>query len=83
MSSGNLLEVGKQGKALYLDRIQRDMGLVFWEVTTVFILVLLSSSTFPAGSIVYKSSLGTIPCPLYVHDYKINVLFPVETPWHD
>lgn len=57
----------------------------FLEMITVFILVLLSSLSFSevhAGSTVYKSFLGTIPCPPCVHDYKITIIFPVEIPWH-
>lgn len=57
----------------------------FLGVTTVFILVLFSSLPFSAGhagSIVYTSFLGTIPCPPCVHDYKITIIFPVEIPWH-
>lgn len=56
-------------------------GSCFLRVTSVFILVLLSLSTFPAvsaGSTVYKSSLGTIPClPMFM---TRKLIFPVETP---
>lgn len=48
------------------------MGPIFWGCH-VFLSLCYSSSTVPAGSRVYKSSLGAIPCTPYVHDHKINI----------
>lgn len=39
----------------------------------MFLSLCYSSSTVPAGSRVYKSSLGALPCTPYVHDHKINI----------